>query len=46
MPFGLKNACATYQALVDREFKSQIGVNLEVYVDDMVIRSKIEDVLL
>ncbi|GJZ32513.1 putative nucleotidyltransferase, ribonuclease H [Tanacetum coccineum] len=38
MPFGLKNAGATYQRLVDSAFKEQIGVNLEAYVDDMVIK--------
>ncbi|GJX41629.1 RNA-directed DNA polymerase, eukaryota, partial [Tanacetum coccineum] len=42
MPFGLKNAGATYQRLVDSPFKEQIGVNLEAYVDGMVIKSKIE----
>ncbi|GKD81003.1 reverse transcriptase domain-containing protein [Tanacetum coccineum] len=42
MPFGLKNAGATYQRLVDSAFKEQIGVNLEAYVDDMVIKSKTE----
>ncbi|GJU86509.1 RNA-directed DNA polymerase, eukaryota [Tanacetum coccineum] len=42
MPFGLKNAGATYQRLVDFAFKEQIGVNLEAYVDDMVIKSKTE----
>lgn len=39
MPFGLKNAGATYQRLVDRVFRDQIGRNMEVYVDDMVIKS-------
>ncbi|GJX99268.1 reverse transcriptase domain-containing protein [Tanacetum coccineum] len=38
MPFGLKNAGATYQRLVDSTFQSQIGRNLEAYVDDMVIK--------
>ncbi|GKA89899.1 reverse transcriptase domain-containing protein [Tanacetum coccineum] len=38
MSFGLKNARATYQRLVDRAFQSQIGRNLEVYVDDLVIK--------
>ncbi|GKB26002.1 reverse transcriptase domain-containing protein [Tanacetum coccineum] len=38
MPFGLKNAGATYQRLVDSVFKEHIGVNLEAYVDDMVIK--------
>ncbi|GJW46203.1 reverse transcriptase domain-containing protein [Tanacetum coccineum] len=42
MPFGLKNAGATYQRLVDSTFKEQIGVNLEAYVDDMVIKSRTE----
>ncbi|GJR52102.1 reverse transcriptase domain-containing protein [Tanacetum coccineum] len=42
MPFGLKNARATYQRLVDSAFKEQIGLNLEAYVDDMVIKSKTE----
>ncbi|GJW05677.1 reverse transcriptase domain-containing protein [Tanacetum coccineum] len=42
MPFGLKNAGATYQRLVYSAFKEQIGVNLEAYVDDMVIKSKTE----
>ncbi|GJX21166.1 reverse transcriptase domain-containing protein, partial [Tanacetum coccineum] len=42
MPFGLKNVGATYQRLVDSAFKEQIGVNLEAYVDDMVIKSRTE----
>ncbi|GJU84607.1 reverse transcriptase domain-containing protein [Tanacetum coccineum] len=40
MPFGLKNDRATYQRLVDEEFQKQIGGNLEVYVDDLVIKSR------
>ncbi|KAL0426583.1 UNVERIFIED_CONTAM: hypothetical protein Slati_2833100 [Sesamum latifolium] len=40
MPFGLKNAGATYQRLVDKIFRPQIGRNLEVYVDDMLVKSK------
>ncbi|KAL0410829.1 UNVERIFIED_CONTAM: hypothetical protein Slati_3672600 [Sesamum latifolium] len=40
MPFGLKNAGATYQRLVDKIFRLQIGRNVEVYVDDMLVKSK------
>ncbi|GJR36890.1 reverse transcriptase domain-containing protein [Tanacetum coccineum] len=43
MPFGLRNAGATYQRLVDKAFHKQIGRNLEVYVDDLVIKSLTED---
>ncbi|GJR07600.1 reverse transcriptase domain-containing protein [Tanacetum coccineum] len=42
MPFGLKNAGATHQRLVDTNFEGQIGRNLESYVDAMVIKSKTE----
>ncbi|GKA72625.1 reverse transcriptase domain-containing protein [Tanacetum coccineum] len=43
MPFGLRNAGATYQCLVDKAFHKQIGRNLEVYVDDLIIKSCTED---
>nr|GEY20838.1 reverse transcriptase domain-containing protein [Tanacetum cinerariifolium] len=46
MPFGLKNARATYKRLVDSTFQYQIRRNLEAYVDDMVIKSKDEKMLL
>ena len=39
MPFGLKNAGATYQRLVNHMFRLQIGRNVEVYVDDMLVKS-------
>nr|GFB18460.1 reverse transcriptase domain-containing protein [Tanacetum cinerariifolium] len=42
MPFGLKNAGATYQRLMDKAFESQVGRNIEVYVDDLVVKSYIE----
>ncbi|GJX41954.1 reverse transcriptase domain-containing protein [Tanacetum coccineum] len=42
IPFGFKNTGETYQRLVDEAFQSQIGQNLETYVDDMVVKSKFE----
>ena len=42
MPFRLKNTGAAYQRLVNRMFYHQIGRNVEVYVDDMLVRSKDE----
>lgn len=39
MPFRLKNIVATYQRLMDRVFASQIGPNLKVYMDDMVVKN-------
>ena len=40
MPFGLKNAGATYQRMVTKMFKDQIGKTMEIYIDDMVVKSK------
>ena len=40
MPFGLKNAGAIYKRLVNQMFSKQIGRNMEVYVDDMLVKSK------
>ena len=42
MPFELKNAGATYQRLVNKMFNRQIGRNMEVYVDDILVKSKEE----
>ena len=42
MPFRLKNARATYQRLVNRIFRKQIGRNVEVFMDDMLVKSKEE----
>ena len=39
MPFGLKNAGATYQRLVNRMFQKQIGTFMEVYTDNMLVKS-------
>ena len=41
MPFGLKNAGATYQRLVNRMFQKQIGATMEVYIDDMLVKSTV-----
>ncbi|XP_072074122.1 uncharacterized protein [Arachis hypogaea] len=41
MPFGLKNAGAMYQRLMNKVFEQQIGRNVEVYVDDMVVKTKV-----
>lgn len=38
MPFSLKNAGATYQRLMNKVFKEEIGENIKVYVDDMVVK--------
>ena len=43
MPFGLKNSGATYQRLVNHMFRPQIGQNVEVYVDDMLVKSLDEE---
>ena len=43
MPFGLKNAGITYQRLVNHMFRPQIGQNVEVYVDDMLVKSLDEE---
>ena len=40
MPFGLKNASASYQCLMDRVLAPMLGRNVQAYVDDMVITSK------
>lgn len=39
MLFDLKNACATYQHLVNRTFANQIGKMMEVYVNDVFVKS-------
>ena len=42
IPFGLKNARVTYQRLVNKMFSKQIGRNMEVYVDVMLVKSREE----
>ena len=39
MPFGLKNAGGTYQRMVTTIFENQIGKTVEVYIDDMLVKS-------
>ena len=40
MPFGLKNVGATYQRLVTKMFRLLLGSIMEVYIDDMLVKSK------
>ena len=42
MPFGLKNAWATYQRLVNKIFAKLLGLSMEVYVDDKLVKSVVE----
>ena len=42
MPIGLKNAGATYQRMMIRMFEPQLGKNIEIYIDDIVVKSKAE----
>ena len=41
MPFGLKNAGGTYQCAIQNTLESQIGRNIEAYIDDVVIKSRL-----
>ena len=41
MPFGLKNAGATYQRLVTKMFRPLLGSTMEVYINDMLVKSKL-----
>ena len=43
MPFGLKNAGATYPRLMNKMFAHQIGRNVQVHVDNMLVKSLRED---
>ena len=40
MSFGLKNVGSTYQRMMTKMFEHQLGKNIEVYIDDMVVKSK------
>ena len=41
MHFGLKNARSTYQRMMTKMFEPQLGKNVEVYINDMVVKSKL-----
>ena len=41
MSFGLKNAGSTYQRMMTKMFEPQLGKNVEVYIDDVVVKSKL-----
>ena len=41
MPFSLKNAGSTYQRMMTKMFEPQLGKHVEVYIDDMVVKSKL-----
>ena len=41
MSFGLKNAGSTYQRIMTRMFESLLGKNIEIYIDNMVVKSKV-----
>jgi hypothetical protein len=43
MPFGLKNVGSTYQRMITKMFTEQIGKTVEVYIDDMIVKSIYEE---
>ena len=42
MPFGLKNAGSTYQRMMTWMFEPHLGKNIEIYIDNTVVKSKLE----
>ena len=42
MPFGLKNVGSTYQRMMTKMFEPQLGKNIKVYIDDIVVKSNVE----
>src|SRR6266498_2157596 len=46
MPFGLKNASAPYQRAMQRCLHDQLGRNVEAYVDDVIIKSRVKEDLI
>ena len=41
IPFGLKNTGSTYQRMMTRMFEPQLGKSIKIYIDDMVVKSKV-----
>ena len=41
MSFGLKNAGSTYQRMMTKMFEPQLGKNVEAYIDNMIVKSKL-----
>ena len=41
MSFGLKNVGSKYQRMITKMFKKQLGRNMEAYIDDIVVKSKV-----
>ena len=41
IPFNLKNAGSTYQKMMTRMFKPQLGKSIEIYVDDIMVKCKV-----
>ena len=46
MPFGLRNAGATFQRAMQSSLGSQLGRNMEAYIDDIVVKTRYEDSLI
>jgi hypothetical protein len=46
MTFGLKNTGVTYQKAIQKCLESQIGKNVQTYVDDVVVKTTAEDNLI
>ena len=40
-PFRLKNAGSTYQRMMTKMFEPRLGKNIEVYIDDMVVKVRL-----
>ena len=40
MPFGLKNASATYQRAINAIFHDMLGHHMKIYIDDIMVKSK------